>query len=442
VWAPTIRHHDGLFHVIVTIAAGARGCVVFTAEDPAGEWSDGISIQGVEGIDPDLAWDEEGQAYVTYSGLILSGTEMGKHLGVQQVRVDLVAGRALEAPRSLWSGTGGGFPEAPHVVRRGDHWYLVIAEGGTERGHSVSVARAPSIEGPFEGAPRNPILTARGTVRPIQNTGHADLVAGPDGTDLLVLLGVRPLGQTRAFSPLGRETFATPVRWVDGWPQAEPVTLALPEAGVEEAFDFADPSALDDPGWLAVRRTPAEVASFEDGRLVLEGVAGGMTAFRPAFVGRRQRHLASRTSITVDASRGAGGLAFRVDEQFFVALEATNVDGRTRVTATASVPSIGQTWSAELPAGEVELRIETARPPLGFSSESAGGDRIRLVASAGGIERELTELDGRYWSAETAASFTGRVAGPFASAGTVTFGRYRYSGRDETPPPTPGDPTH
>jgi beta-xylosidase len=36
VWAPTIRNRDGVFYVIVTVAMSARGCVVFTATDPAG----------------------------------------------------------------------------------------------------------------------------------------------------------------------------------------------------------------------------------------------------------------------------------------------------------------------------------------------------------------------------------------------------------------------
>ena len=142
------------------------------------------------------------------------------------MRVDLAAGKALEEPRALWSGTGLKFPEAPHVYRHGEYWYLLIAEGGTERGHGVSVARGPSPEGPFEGHPANPVLSARSTSRPIQNTGHADLVETPDGGTALVLLGVRPLGATVAFSPLGRETFLTDVDWVDGWPQPEPVELA------------------------------------------------------------------------------------------------------------------------------------------------------------------------------------------------------------------------
>ena len=33
VWAPTIRYHDGVFYVIVTVAMSPCGCVVFTATD-------------------------------------------------------------------------------------------------------------------------------------------------------------------------------------------------------------------------------------------------------------------------------------------------------------------------------------------------------------------------------------------------------------------------
>lgn len=51
-WAPTIRHHDGVFYVVVTDAMG-RGTLMFTATDPAGPWSDGI-VTNISGIDPDL----------------------------------------------------------------------------------------------------------------------------------------------------------------------------------------------------------------------------------------------------------------------------------------------------------------------------------------------------------------------------------------------------
>jgi xylan 1,4-beta-xylosidase len=421
VWAPTIRYRDGVFYVIVTIAMSPRGCVVFTATDPAGPWSDGITIEGVDGIDPDLSWDDDGTAYVTFSGLYTSGEQMGQHLGIQQVRADLAAGKALETPRSLWSGTGLKFPEAPHLYHRGDYWYLLIAEGGTERGHSVSVARGPSPEGPFEGHPANPVLSARSTSRPIQNTGHADLVDTPAGGTALVLLGVRPLGLTQSFSPLGRETFITPVSWADGWPQPEPVRLAPRDAVDEEIFDFADPSALEDPGWLAVRTTPGSVASVVDGRLAITGHAG-LDDPRPQFVGRRQRHLTATVSTTVDASRGAGGLAARYDEEHWICLEVRG----TVVTARAQVAGLAQSWQATVPAADVELCMEMILPSAGLNFAAMGGDRIRLLA-AGTL---IAELDGRYWTAETCASFTGRVIGLYASAGTVSFAGFRYRGAE------------
>ncbi|HZW41556.1 MAG TPA: family 43 glycosylhydrolase, partial [Agromyces sp.] len=55
-WAPTVRHRDGVFHLVITDAMG-RGMLHFTATDAAGPWSDGDLIrrvdsdEGVNGID-------------------------------------------------------------------------------------------------------------------------------------------------------------------------------------------------------------------------------------------------------------------------------------------------------------------------------------------------------------------------------------------------------
>ncbi|MFM9597125.1 family 43 glycosylhydrolase, partial [Streptomyces scabiei] len=96
-------------------------------------------------------------------------------------------------------GSGLAHPEGPHLYRRGEWWYLLTAEGGTERGHAVCVARSRAVDGPFEAAPANPIFSRRSTGFPVQNTGHADLVERPDGSWAMVYLGVRPRGFTPGF---------------------------------------------------------------------------------------------------------------------------------------------------------------------------------------------------------------------------------------------------
>jgi hypothetical protein len=411
VWAPTIRHRDGVFYVVVTVFLGGRGCVVFTATDPAGPWSDGTPIPAVDGIDPDLTWDDDGTAYVTFAGF--------PH-PIRQVKVDLATGEALEEVRPLWTGSGRFAPEGPHLHRRGEDWYLLVAEGGTDRGHAVSIARGPSPEGPWESNPGNPVITASGTENDVQNLGHADLVETPDGGTAMVLLGVRPVGFGHSFSPLGRETFRAPVRWVDGWPQADLVT----PTGTPDEDVVVEPDLLD-PAWLSVRRTPVEVADVRAGSLVITGDGRDLDDPRPWFLGRRQRHLTAILSARVDATNGRGGLAARHDETHWFAIEATE----GIVSARAALAGLERTWSAEVPPGEVELRIELERPPTGFVPAAAGGGTVRLIAG----DRTLAEFDGRYWSFEVARSFTGRVLGCYAADGTVTFSDLRYRGTDDIP---------
>jgi hypothetical protein len=65
-----------------------------------------------------------------------------------------------------------------------------------------------------------------------------------------------------------------------------------------------------------------------------------------------------------------------------------------------------------------------------------------LIANAGGDDVLLTELDGRFWTAESCASFTGRVIGLYASEGTVGFADFRYAGSESGEQLRPGEVGH
>ena len=431
-WAPTIRHRDGVFHLVITDAMG-RGMLHFTAMDAAGPWSDGDLIRradgsgSVDGIDPDIAWDADGTAYITFSGLLLGGEQAGQHLGIQQVKVDLDDHLALEEPRSLWSGTGGGFPEAPHLYEVDGRWYLMIAEGGTERGHGISIARGDSPEGPFETAPQNPLVTARGTTRPVQNTGHGDLVVGPDGDWLCVLLGVRPRSMTRAFSALGRETFVTSVRWQsDGWPAIDPVLLN-PRPGTRVEIGFSPDRELDGE-WIAVRALPAAHADLaaRPGRMTLRADGSTLDDPRPVFVGRRQEHLTNAVTVTVDVAEGVGGLAVRYDERFHVEVEA----GGGEIVGRACIGGLVQEWRAPFDGSTLDLHLES-RKPAGAQGFPRTSDVFHLAATVDGERIELGEVDGRFLSSETTESFTGRVIGVYAVAGEVAVEHWVAEGDDD-----------
>lgn len=138
--------------------------------------------------------------------------------GVYQAEIDLSTGKILTERKLIWEGTGGSFPEGPHLYNIDNRYYLVIAEGGTEYGHMVTVARSDQPYGPFEACPYNPVLSHRSISHPVQATGHVDFVQAHDGTWWTVLLGIRPIGYP-FHHHLGRETYLAPVTWTeDGWP--------------------------------------------------------------------------------------------------------------------------------------------------------------------------------------------------------------------------------
>jgi len=414
VYAPTIRHHDGRFFMITTNVThtGARNFFV-TADDPAGPWSEPTFID-VGGIDPDLAWDADGNCWLHFS----------RAVDVARCRLDDTTGTVLDGPDATWSGTGLQYPEAPHLYERNGTWYLMIAEGGTHEGHAVSIARGSSPVGPWEGCPANPIISHRSTDKPIQNTGHADLVEAADGSWWMVLLAVRPKGGN--FHVLGRETFLVPIEWRDGWPvvghlelemTARPPGPAAPrELGGRDDFDG---SSLH-PAWIGIRRAPAAIASLDAraGWLTLHGTEATLVDPEPVFVGRRQQHRYCRVRALVDPGTSPeAGLAIVMDDVFHysVALQGDDVVAQVRLSSLSAI--VG---TAPRPNGPVVLVLET-RPTI------LGPDLIVLgFEDDDGTFRELADVDGRYLSTEVAGGFTGRVIGMYAVGGDAAFNWFEY----------------
>ncbi len=321
--------------------------------------------------------------------------------------------RVLSKPRYLWSGTGAKCPEGPHLYRRGDFYYLLLAEGGTEYGHMVTVGRSRSPWGPFESCPHNPILTHRSREHPIQGTGHGDLVEAHDGSWWLVCLGFRPNGYTPCYH-LGRETFLAPVRWTaEGWPvvgNAGGIELEMDVATLPQR-PWPSPAARDDfsgpeleKTWNFLRNPQPQDWSLtaRPGWLRLHGSAVGLNDYAsPAFVGRRQDHFEVEVAVLLEFSPAhdteEAGLVVRMTEFFHYEVVVTQREGQRCVLVRRQVGSLVLEAAQEpLPPGPVVLVLKADRDWYAFGYRlSEAGETLWLAR--GETKFLSAEVAGALW---------------------------------------------
>jgi xylan 1,4-beta-xylosidase len=410
IYAPTIRYHDGIFYVTTTNVSAGGNFYVYT-DDPAGEWSEPIWIDQ-EGIDPSLFFDADGRVYLSTDG---------HPAGIYQCEIDLKTGQRRTETRRLWGGTGGRFPEAPHLYSINKSYYLMISEGGTEYGHMVTVARSSSPWGQFEPCPHNPILTHRNRgFHPIQGTGHGELVEAHDGSWWIVFLAFRPRGGD--FHHLGREIFLAPVSWTDdGWPivnhsrgiESIMNTPTLPPHSwpTEPYRDDFDHAVLR-LCWNFLRNPHAQEWSLVErhGWLRLYGSPLNLNAQdSPAFIGRRQQHFSCKASTILDFTPEyegeEAGLVVLSNEKHHYEIALTRLDGMRCIIVRRRIGDLVSIVAREIIVdGLVELEIRASADLYTFSYCLAGQPSHELATGAT-----------RYLSSEVAGSFTGFYLGMYAT---------------------------
>lgn len=316
LYAPTIRHHAarGKTYIVCTNVVGPENVedfkrlgmssikrenfIISTSDIWADNWSDPMSFE-FQGIDPSISWDEDGRTYICGS----AGS--GPNTTIDMFEVDLSTGEKLSAVRTIWKGTGGAYPEGPHIYSKDGWKFLVIAEGGTWRNHMVSIARSKSIWGPYEAYAGNPILTARGTGEYVQCTGHMDLFQDLNGSWWGACLGIRT--RRNAFL-MGRETFLTSVRWEEEqWPVVQQVAIDRVPSHADnfQSGEFVAASIRPRPGvgWVYIRTPDTTHYNLDDAMpgsiIMLTPSQTDITKTRNpvTFIGKRQRKLTGASSV-------------------------------------------------------------------------------------------------------------------------------------------------
>ena len=408
VWAPTIRYDQGRFYVTATLEE--YGNFIISTEDPYAEWSEPVWVP-VGGIDPSLYF-EDGRAYYC--------TNQSLHPGMEEItleEIDIETGKLKSAVTSIWSGTGGGHLEAPHLYKINGWYYLMAAEGGTNFNHMVTIARSRSLWGEYESCKNNPILTNRhDTVKEIQCSGHGDLFQDHRGNWWMVHLGIRTARRT--MSHLGRETFLTHILWEDGWPSMGDGKMEMlekegplwEEQKKKRVWKADFGKAAWEPQWIFVRGRRDSLFQRGDGKLSMHAsrqksdreIGSAFAAVRPldfaCIIGTEYQFCPQHTG-------DEAGMAIYLESGFHYRFGKRKTEQGEFIVLEKTAEDFQQTACCiPVEPGKLRLKIECSKEQYQFYY-AFGKEAFQLACTA----------STRFLSCEVAGRcFTGTVAGLYA----------------------------
>ena len=428
LYAPTIRYHQGRFYIVCTNCSGCGNFLVWT-DDIYGQWSEPVVIDR-DGIDPSLFFEGDKVYFMSNHG------DDDGMASIMQCELDPLTGHTLTEARPIWRGTGGRYLEGPHLYHIGQYYYLLAAEGGTEYGHMVVLARSKDPYGPFETpAPShiaaNPIVTNRNLGGyQLQGTGHGDLVADEKGHFWMVLLAFRQLDRYLPFHHIGREVCLIPVDFTDdGWLicQNNGTVLLdmkvsddrpLPKQEFIKKYTFENTSlGLE---WVFLRNPFASNYHMDGNSLTLHGTTATLDEkhISPTFTGIRQQELAGHISVDLTSTSQEAGVTLYMDSDHHYDLALVKIDGHSHIIKRRTISDMQFIQKdIVLPDDVTSIRLDIDMTALSYSFAVTCGDNHFDLGSA----------DTRLLSSECACGFTGVMIGLYAVDGQAAFSDFAYT---------------
>ncbi|OJJ55363.1 hypothetical protein ASPSYDRAFT_60351 [Aspergillus sydowii CBS 593.65] len=439
-WAPSMSYINGTFYLATTVrwtydpVAKVWPRVFWVSSTDLVHWSDPV-WSDPWGIDPSLFQDPTTKQ--VYLNLMAPNNNIDRLWGIYQCEVDLATGRCVGDYRSLWNGTlphtADARPEGPKMLKYGDWYYLLIAEGGTDELHRATVARSASPTGPWEPAPNNPLLYNGQfgfTNLTVQSTGHATMFDTDRGDWYAVFLARRNINGS---SLLGRETFLCPVNWRDGWPvfnNGEPILLNTDPKPTSPRPPFVDAfsNRTLHPSWYQLRTPYQETYTLrrngisDSAGLVLQpNVFSLSDRDVPAALLRKQTSLNTTFSATLLPFKEPGALGVKQSvgiSAYLSELQHQEIgvtgckDDAGMMCIYTELTNNGTTEYAQYPLKEVapqqplalHIRAQPIQYHLGYST---GNSAVKWLASFPSSWMTVAPPD---WFV-----FTGAMFGLFAS---------------------------
>lgn len=340
VWAPCLSYSEGLFYLVYSnvleFESGSFDAHNFlvTTRSIFDEWSEPVYLMSGT-ADLSLFHNDDGRKWMAYPsprGIIIReySLPLKKLIGPETV---------------IFKGTELGITEGPHLYKINGYYYLITAEGGTEMGHAVTVARSKDLHGPYEVDPAGQMLTSRNNLMlELQKAGHADIVQTQNGDWYMVHLCGRSI-PSRGMCILGRETCIQKIIW------SEEQWLRLEEGGNEPYVDVPAPELAEqkwekapdrcdfDSETLDINFQTLRIPLDEDtlslkerpGYLRLKGSESLRSRFHQALVARRQQSFRYTAETCVEfepeSKDQMAGLVCYYNTNNFYYLRITRLEG-------------------------------------------------------------------------------------------------------------------
>ncbi len=328
-WAPDISYSDGRFYITATLRGNEgdeekRVQMVTSSSRPEGPYDEPSWIHE-DGIDSSIFHDDDGRKYM----LINRGARIFELSSDCRTKI----GEA----KMLWYGECKKNPEGPHLLKKDGWYYLFLAEGGTGKGHRVTVARSRSIMGVYERCPYNPIVRQNDEEALLQCCGHGIPVSTPDGRWYMVYLTLRKSPDGWGFT--GRESCLDQMEWTpDGWPlvnrgrgpcafgRIPDDTKSTTSFDIRRVFPY-----WKEREWMSVRSTDGSI-SEKSGNLHITGKGYDLNEkeCRSILVERQKEFRFSAETEAEIPSLNNGeslGLTCYYDENSFIEFGVTVKDG-------------------------------------------------------------------------------------------------------------------
>lgn len=443
MYAPTLRYHNGTFYVICTNVSGVGNFIV-TAKNPAGPWSNPMVIPGVDGIDPDIFFDDDGKVYITHNGPPPNNISVHDgHRAIYMFEYDLAKQKITSEPKLVINGGTDMaikpvWIEGPHVIKKNGYYYMICAQGGTGYNHSEVVFRSKNIYGPYESYSNNPIMTQThldpNRKNEVSTTGHADFVELPNGDWWAVFLGCRPYGMD--LYNTGRETFMMPVEWKNDWPTIVEGNKAIPMINKRPNLPLAKEKREPTNGnfvshddfesnkldlkWNFVRTPSEKWYDLKDGKLLIKPRKESIhTETNFSFIGRRQQHLKFEASTKLeftpeDALETAGLVAFQNEKNYLLIGKRLNTEGKQEVYLERTASKIKDSESEIL--AKKELAVNATALFVKIEGKGRYYDFYYKTAEKGEWSLLAKDIDGIILSTKEAGGFVGTYLAMYTSS--------------------------